>query len=110
MSTTDTRVSGEEFSLDTSNFATVISKADSLADKMGNLKNDMDNLKNNLMFTWAGKGRNTFEKKYRLLSQQFGDLKEDLRDIAEKLKEMEQEYIQGDIDLAKAIDGKSNRF
>lgn len=38
MSTTDTRVSGEEFSLDTSNFASVISKADSLADKMGELK------------------------------------------------------------------------
>lgn len=110
MSTADTRVSGEEFSLDTSNFASVISKADSLADKMGELKNDLDNLKNNLMFTWAGKGRNTFEKKYRLLSQQFGDLKEDLREIAEGLKEMEQEYIQADTDLAKALDGKDSRY
>lgn len=110
MSTNDTRVSAEEFSLDTSGFASVISIADSLADKMGALKNDLDNLKNNLMFTWSGKGRNTFEKKYRLLSQQFGDLKEDLRDIAEGLKEMEQKYIQDDIDQAKALDGKSNRY
>lgn len=107
---TDGRVSSEEFSLDTSNFASVISKADSLADKMGELKDDLDNLKNNLMFTWAGKGRNTFEKKYRLLSQQFGDLKEDLREIAEGLKEMEQEYIQADTDLSKSLDGKDSRY
>ena len=62
MSTTDTRVSDEEFSLDTSNFDSVISKARSLANKMGDLKNELDGLKNDLMFTWAGKGRNTFEK------------------------------------------------
>lgn len=104
------RISADEFSLDTSNFADVISKADSLADKMAELKNDLDNLKNNLMFTWAGKGRNTFEKKYRLLSQQFGDLKEDLREIAEGLKEMEQDYIQADTDLAKSLDGTSKRY
>lgn len=105
-----TRVSDEEFNLDTSNFASVISKADDLADKMAELKNDLDGLSKNLMFSWAGKGRNTFEKKYRLLSQQFGDLKEDLREIAEALKSMEQEYIQGDIELAKALDGVDSRF
>lgn len=106
----DTRVSADEFSLDTSGFAGFISKADGLADKMAELKNELDSLKNELMFSWAGKGRNTFEKKYRLLSQQFGDLREDLRDIAEGLKEMEQEYIQADVDLSKALDGEDSRF
>lgn len=110
MSNSITKVSSEEFSLDTSNFASVISKADSLADKMATLKNDLDGLKNDLMFSWAGKGRNTFEKKYRLLSQQFGDLKEDLREIAEGLKNMEQEYIQADVDLSKALDGVDSRY
>lgn len=110
MSTNTTRVSSEEFSLDTSNFASVISQANSLADKMATLKNDLDSLKIDLMFTWAGNGRNTFEKKYRLLSQQFGDLKEDLREIAESLKNMEQEYIQADVDLSKALDGVDNRY
>lgn len=32
------------------------------------------------MFSWAGAGRDMFEKKYRVLSQQFGDLSDDLRD------------------------------
>lgn len=104
------RVSDQEFSLDTSHFASVIRKAEELSGKMGDLKNKLDGLKNNLMLTWAGNGRNTFEKKYRLLSQQFGDLKEDLRDIAENLKTMEQEYIQKDIDLAKTLEGVDNRF
>lgn len=105
-----TPVSAEEFSLDTSNFDSVISKARSLANKMGDLKNELDGLKNDLMFTWAGKGRNTFEKKYRLLSQQFGDLKDDLHQIAEDLLATQEEYIQADTDLSKALDGQDSRY
>ena len=37
------------------------------------------------MFSWAGAGRDMFEKKYRVLSQQFGDLSDDLRDISESI-------------------------
>lgn len=103
-------VSNEEFNLDTSNFDTVIAKSKSLANKMGNLKNELDGLKNNLMFTWAGKGRNTFEKKYRLLSQQFGDLKDDLMEISESLLSMEEQYIQADTDLSKALEGVDSRY
>jgi len=51
-----------------------------------------------------------FEKKYRVLSQQFGDLSDDLRDISESIYQMEQEYIQADTDLAKALDGSDNRY
>lgn len=108
--TTKTPVSAEEFSLDTSNFKEVYNLADSLADRMAELKNELDNLEKNLMFTWAGKGRNTFEKKYRLLSQQFGDLKDDLRDIAEGLLTMEEQYIQADTDLSKSLDGIDSRY
>lgn len=104
------RVSNEEFSLDTSNFDAVIEKSKNLANMMGDLKNELDGLKNNLMFSWSGKGRNTFEKKYRLLSQQFGDLKDDLMEISESLLSMEEQYIQADTDLAKALDGKDSRY
>lgn len=103
-------MSTDNFSLDTSNFDAVITKARTLAEKMGELKNDMDGLKSNLMFTWAGKGRNTFEKKYRLLSQQFGDLKDDLFEISESLLEIQEKYIQADTDAAKALDGKTSRY
>lgn len=106
----DPRVSGEEFTLDTAKFAEIISKADSLANTLADLKNSLDGMKNNLMFSWSGKGRNTFEKKYRLLSQQFGDMKEDLRDIANDLRAVEESYIQADTELSKKISGVSNRY
>ncbi len=106
----DSRVSASEFSLDTSSFDSVVELSRSLSEKMGDLKNDLDNLKNNLMFSWAGDGRNAFEKKYRLLSQQFGDLRDDLRSISEGLLKIEEEYIQADTDLAKALDGEDSRY
>lgn len=103
-------MSADSFSLDTSNFDAVIEKARTLAEKMATLRNEMDGLKSNLMFSWAGNGRNTFEKKYRLFSQQFGDLKDDLYEIAESLLEIEEKYIQADTDAAKALDGKTSRY
>lgn len=103
-------MSADSFSLDTSNFDAVIEKARKLADKMATLKNEMDGQKSNLLFSWAGNGRNTFEKKYRLFSQQFGDLKDDLYEIAESLLEIEEKYIQADTDAAKALDGKTSRY
>lgn len=103
-------MSADSFSLDTSNFDAVIEKARKLAEKMATLRNEMDGLKSNLMFSWAGNGRNTFEKKYRLFSQQFGDLKDDLYEIAESLLEIEEKYIQADTDAAKALDGKTSRY
>ncbi|MBQ2943222.1 MAG: WXG100 family type VII secretion target [Ruminococcus sp.] len=106
----DKRVSQEEFILDTGNFNAVINTTKNLAKKMGTLKNELDGIKNNLMFSWAGEGRDTFEKKYRLLSQQFGDLKDNLMDISENLSYMYEQYVQYDTDLAKALDGTDRRY
>lgn len=100
----------DNFSLDTSSFDDVIKKAKSLAETMADLRDEMDRLKTDLMTTWSGKGRNTFEKKYRLLSQQFSDLKDDLYEIAESLLSIEEKYIQADTDIAKTMDGKTSRF
>lgn len=105
-----TKVSAQEFSLDTSNFDSVVKLSRDLSKKMAALKNDLDGVKSNLMFTWVGEGRDTFEKKYRLLSQQFGDLKDDLREISEGLLKMEEEYIQADTNLSKGLDGKDSRY
>lgn len=110
MTNLDKRVSDKEFELDTSSFDMVINSCKSLADKMSGLKNDLDDMRNELMFSWAGEGRNTFEKKYRILSQQFKDIKDDLYDISENLLSMEEQYIQADTDLAKALDGKDTRY
>lgn len=103
-------VSGEEFSLDTSAFDDIIAKCKSLAEKMSELKNDMDTMKSHLMMSWSGRGRDAFEKKYRLLTQQFGDLKDDVWDFSERLLEYQGNYIQTDVDAAKALDGVTNRY
>ena len=104
------KVSNEEFYLDTASFDKAASLCKQLAEKMSDLKDDMDGMKSNLMFSWAGKGRDMFEKKYRVLSQQFGDLSDDLMDMSESIYAMEQEYIQADTDLSKALDGVDSRY
>lgn len=104
------RASDSEFYLDTHSFDEAAKVCKELSDKMTSLKNDMDEKKSNLLFSWAGAGRNTFEKKYRILSQQFSDLSDDLMDISESIYEMEQEYIQADMDLAKSMDGVDKRY
>lgn len=106
----DTRVSDGDFRLDTGSFDQAAKSCKEVAEKMESLKNEMDGMKANLMFTWAGAGRDMFEKKYRILSQQFGDLRDDLREISESIYNMEQEYIQADTDLAKALEGVDNRY
>lgn len=103
-------VSDIEFYLDTENFDSVIELSQTLSKKMLELKNDLDELKIELMSSWAGEGRNAFEKKYRLLSQQFGDLVDDLRSISEELLAMEEAYIQQDTDAAKAWEGVTKRY
>lgn len=104
------RVSSDVFYLDTKGFDDVAKASRKLAEKMENLKNELDSMKCDLMFSWAGEGRNTFEKKYRVLSQQFGDIGEELREISETIYEKEQEYIQADTDLAKNLEGVTNRY
>ena len=70
----------------------------------------MDIAKSNLMYSWSGKGADTFEKKYNILSQQFDDLKESFYDIYESLVEIEKSYIQADTDMSKALDGWDSRY
>lgn len=104
-------VSGSnEFYLDTSGFDAAIDLSRKLAKNLDDLKNDLDKKKGVLMTTWAGDGRNEFEKKYRILSQQFGDISDALWAIYEELMSKEEAYIQADTDLAKTQEGKSRRY
>ena len=51
-----------------------------------------------------------FEKKYHIFEQQFTDLKNSLWDIYESIVAAENSYIQGDVDSAKQLDGKTERY
>lgn len=104
------RDSKHDFYLNTETFKETASLYKDLAKKMENIKKDMDEMKSNLLFTWEGEGRNMFEKKYRLLRQQFGDVSDDLREMAEDIYDMEQEYIQADTDMAKQLEGSTARY
>lgn len=106
----DTRVSQEDFTLDTSSFDAVYKHSKELAERMRDLKNDLDQVKDDLVSNWVGEGQRTFEKKYRVLSQQFGDLRDDLWERSEELLKKEEAYIQADVDLAKTLDGKDSRY
>lgn len=104
------RASSDEFLLDISGFDAVITGSKTLADKMRDLKGQMDGVELTLMSSWAGEGRNTFEKKYRVLAQQFDDLTDDLFQISEDLLKIEEQYIQADTDMAKTEKGRDSRF
>lgn len=103
------RVSDEQFHLDLAGFDLVIEGIEQLAKKLEDLKNDLDRMNQDLMFNWSGQGRDTYEKKYRLLDRQFTDIGEELRYINEVLYNASESYIKADTELAKALDGVSQR-
>ena len=103
------RVSAEDFSLDTKNMGEAAAKCKTLAEKMQELKKDLEESKNSLLWVWTGKARNEFEKTWRLLQQQFGDITADLWDMYESILEAEEAYIQVDVNFAKQEDDRDNR-
>lgn len=105
----DTRASDSEFNLDVNNFENVAKQLRQIAKQLKEFRLEMDRCKTEALYTWAGIGRDTFEKKYRLLTQQVSDINDELEEYANNLYKMEQEYIQADVELAKAVDGKNNR-
>ncbi len=76
-----------------------------LSEGMLSLKNDLMDAETGLLSYWYGKGRNEFEKKFRLLKGQIGDISDSLMQTAENILAAEQAYIQTDTDLAKEEDG-----
>ena len=90
-----------DFTLDTSGMAQTANSCKALYEQLQDLRNQLESAKNSLLFTWAGEGRNEFEKQYRLLKQQFTDIIDDTKDMYEKIISAEEAYIQRDTDNAK---------
>lgn len=96
-----------EFSLDTSSFADSAEAAKKLTEALEDAIADADRAINKLYDVWAGKGRNEFEKKYKIFEQQVADIKNGLWDLYEDIVAAEEGYIQADTDAAKQLDGVS---
>lgn len=96
-----------DFVLDTSSMDAAASKCQELSHKMKLLKDELINEETKLLFCWEGKGRNEFEKQFRLLKNQLGDISDTLMETGEKILNAEQSYIQTDTDAAKSLEGIS---
>lgn len=102
--------STDDFKLNTEKFSAAAHTAKELAEKLEDVHKECDKNIDTAYFSWAGKGRNEFEKKYHIFEQQFTDLKNSLWDIYESIVAAESSYIQGDVDSAKQLDGKTERY
>lgn len=98
------------FSLDTSSFSQSAVSAKKLAEDLETAISKCDKAINALYSTWAGKGRNEFEKKYKIFEQQVADIKNGLWDLYEEIVSAEESYIQADCDAAKAVSGKNSDY
>lgn len=96
-----------DFKLDTSAFTKSAEAAKNLAETLEGAIAKADKAINDLYDVWAGKGRNEFEKKYKIFEQQVADIKNGLWDLYEDIVAAEEGYIQADTDAAKAMDGVS---
>ena len=99
----------DDFTLNTKNMAQTAEQCKSMADKMSALRAELREAKDSLLFTWAGEGRDEFEKQFRLLDQQFSDIVDDTMNMYEEILAKEEAYIQADTDAAKQMAGADTR-
>ena len=105
-----THLSQKDFDLFTGRFNETAEELKKIYKTMTELKVNLDLKQNKLLPTWFGKGRNEYEKKYRLIVQRLTDINDDLEKIADTILEAEAEYISADMELAKALEGDQNRY
>lgn len=102
--------SQEEFDLYTGNFQTTIHNLKSMYNTMTNLKCDLDSMEMRLLASWEGEGRNTFQKKYRVVLQTLKDINADMQKIADEILDAENAYLEADMKCAKSTEGVQHRF
>ena len=95
------------FKLDTSVFSEAANNTKKLAESLEGAITKADKAINGLYGVWVGKGRNEFEKKYKIFEQQVEDIRTGLWDLYEDIVAAEEAYIQADTDAAKQLDGVS---
>ena len=99
-----------EFDLYTGNFQTTVDNLKKMYKTMTNLKCDLDDMEMRLLMSWEGEGRNTFQKKYRVVIQSLKDINADMQKIADEILDAEQAYLEADMKCAKMVEGTQTRF
>lgn len=89
--------------IDTSNFPDAIKSIETMAKAMEELVTNMDDYKALLLENWVGKGRNQFEKSYRIMRRKLSDGSSLTWDMYEDLISSQETLIQNDVDVANGI-------
>lgn len=89
--------------INTSNFPEAIKAIETMAKAMENVVASMDDYKSLLLDNWVGKGRNQFEKSYKIMRRKLNDGSDITWDIYEDLISAEETLIQNDVDVANGI-------
>jgi len=100
----------DKFELDTKNMDSTIQSISDLARQTEELRGNFQEVLTSATYGWYGNGRTTFDKETHKLMQQFTDVSQMLYEIAEDLYTAAEAYYEADMQLAKAVDGKQNRY
>lgn len=95
-------MAGGSGKVDTSHFADAYTSIETMANSMKDVVDNLNDYKADIIENWVGKGRNQFEKSYKVLLRKMKDGTDITWDIYENLLKAEGELIQADIDAAKA--------
>ena len=88
--------------INTSNFPDALESIKTMAKEMEEIVDNLNGYKENLLKNWVGKGRNQFERTYKVMLRKLEDGRDVTWDMYEDLISAQEELIQTDVDIAKA--------
>lgn len=88
--------------IDTSNFPDALESIKTMAKEMEDIVDNLNGNKELLLKNWVGKGRDQFEKTYKIMLRKLEDGRDVTWDMYEDLISAQEELIQADVDIAKA--------
>jgi len=71
--------------------------------KFQDCRNQIEKITSELLSTWAGKARNSYEIQYNLLTRKLKDIEDALYDFYDDMVESAELYIEADEEIAKNI-------
>lgn len=96
-------MAGEVKSLDTNIMNESIISIQEQVKLFEEARKNIDSTTNDLLSQWVGESRNSFEKKYQLLSRNLKDIGDSLYDFYDSIVNSATSYIEADEELSKKI-------
>lgn len=94
---------GNVRSVDTSHFAEAEQCLYDIAKLLGDFKLELDKVKLDMIYPWIGKGRNEFEKSYRVMVRKLDDQVDYTWELYETMLSSHEKFYLNDVETAKAM-------